>query len=221
MNLLAIETSTEACSAALLVNDQILERYQVAPRQHGELILSMAHSLLQEAGLTLNDLDTIAFARGPGSFTGVRIAVSVTQGLAYGMDLPVIPVSTLAVLAEGARQELGAGHVAVAIDARMQEIYFGAYDCTAGRPDLLGDERVISPHAITLPDGEGWVGIGTGWGAYAQSMAHACQGRVLQWHGETLPRAKYVALLGSLAWRRNLMVTAEQALPVYLRDRVV
>ena len=127
MKLLAIDTSEDACSAALCVGDEILERFEIAPRRHTELILPMMDGLLAEAGLSLRGLDALAFARGPGSFTGIRIATSIVQGAALGAGLAVVPVSSLQALAQGARRLHGAGQVLSALDARMREVYWGAY----------------------------------------------------------------------------------------------
>src|SRR5688572_20199128 len=125
MKLLALETATDACSAALWIDGAILGRYRLAPREHARLILPMCEELLAEAGIELAQLDGIGVGRGPGSFTGVRIACSAAQGLAYALDIPVSPVSTLAALAQGTMEEWDARCVLSALDARMGEIYFG------------------------------------------------------------------------------------------------
>ncbi len=127
MKLLAIETAAEACSAALLIDGEISLRYEVQPRKHSELIMSMLNSLLQEADLSPARLDGLAFGCGPGSFTGVRIAAGVAQGVALGADLPVVRVSTLAALAQGYFRQSGHTSVLPAFDARMQEVYWGCY----------------------------------------------------------------------------------------------
>ena len=142
MILLALETATEACSAALAVDGDIRERFEVAPRGHSELILPMVDELMAEADISIEQVDAIAFGRGPGAFTGLRIAVGVTQGIAFGADLPVVPVSTLAALAQGSESN----SVLAAIDARMDEVYWGAYQrSSAGLMTLCGEEAVIPP----------------------------------------------------------------------------
>lgn len=217
MNLLALETATEACSAALLMGEQIIERYQVSPRGHSQLILPMVDELLAEAGIAMGQVDAIAFGRGPGAFTGLRIAVGVTQGIAFAADLPVIPVSTLAALAQGCEQD----RVLVAIDARMGEVYWGIY---VRDPDglmmLQGEEQVLSPERIPFPGGESWYGAGSGWESYQDVLMEQGGSHLTGVDGQRLPRAGEVARLGEAYSREGGMVSAEQAVPVYLRDQV-
>ncbi|MGB5065729.1 MAG: tRNA (adenosine(37)-N6)-threonylcarbamoyltransferase complex dimerization subunit type 1 TsaB, partial [Candidatus Competibacter sp.] len=145
MKLLALDTATDACSAAVWVDGVVHERYELAPRRHAALILPMIEAVLAEAGLRPAQLDAVAFGRGPGAFTGVRIAVGIAQGIAFAADLPVVPVSTLAALALGVGRETGHARLAVALDARMSEVYWGTYVVTADDAELLGEERVCAP----------------------------------------------------------------------------
>ena len=217
MKLLAIETATDACSAALCIDGELRERFEIAPRAHTELILPMIDELMAEAGITISQVDAMAFGRGPGAFTGVRIAVGVTQGIAFGADLPVVPVSTLAALAQGA----GAERVLAALDARMNEVYWGAYRRNAtGRVELLGVECVSAPGDVPRPEGEGWHGAGAGWTAYESALSAHCAVQMTAWDGTCFPRARDVALLGIAGYEAGQGVNAEQALPVYLRDKV-
>lgn len=167
MKLLAVDAATEACSVALLTGDSIYERHVVSPRGHAQRLLNMVDEVTTEAGMTLKSLDAIAFDRGPGSFTGVRVGTSVTQGLAFGADLPVIPVSSLATIAQGVWRETGHTQVLSVIDARMGEVYWGYYIAKEGVMELQGTEHVTKAEAITPADGE-WYGAGTGWHAYRQ-----------------------------------------------------
>ena len=220
MKLLAIDTSEDGCSAALLIDDAIAERFEVAPRRHSELILPMMDELLAHAGLRLTDLDALAFARGPGSFTGVRIAASITQGAALGAGLPVVPVSGLQALAQCGRREQGAACVLSALDARMHEVYWGAYCADAGGlMQPLIEESVCAPGQVEVPDGDGWVGVGSAWKSYADVLTARCAG-VLQVHGDTLVHAQDVAVIAKALFAEGVAVSAEQALPVYLRNEV-
>ncbi|HDP89812.1 MAG TPA: tRNA (adenosine(37)-N6)-threonylcarbamoyltransferase complex dimerization subunit type 1 TsaB, partial [Thioalkalivibrio sp.] len=152
MKILAIDTATDACSAALFLDGEVTSRFELAPRRHTELILPMVGSLLEEAGLAVTDLDAVAFGRGPGAFTGLRIAAGVAQGLALGADLPVIPVSTLATMAQQVMDEAGAEAVAAALDARMGEVYWGCYRRDAeGVAEPVGPETVCAPQAVPVP----------------------------------------------------------------------
>jgi len=221
LNILAIETSGAACSVALLLGTELRQGLEQEPRRHTELVLAMMDDILAEAGIDLTRLDALAFGRGPGSFTGVRIAASVVQGAAYGADLPVAPVSTLAALAQGCFRSDGSSRVLAALDARMGEVYWGPYRLGAG--DLMqaaGAEEVAAPEAVTLPADGGWSGVGSGWATY---------GDVLRGHlGTRLPavmpavqcEARDVAVLAAAEFARGRCVTAERALPVYLRERV-
>jgi tRNA threonylcarbamoyladenosine biosynthesis protein TsaB len=220
IKLLALDTSTEACSAAVLIDDEIIERYELAPRRHAALILPMIEAVLAEAGLTTSELDAVAFGRGPGAFTGVRIAASVVQGIAFAANLPVAPISTLAAIARDTMDQHDVTQVAVAIDARMGEIYWGCYAMGSdGVPTLLGEERVCSPSVVTSPYQEGeWVGAGTGWKDYAEVLKDRLN--VTRCWSDYYPRAGDIAMLGVLAYRQGDMVNPEQALPIYLRDVV-
>jgi tRNA threonylcarbamoyladenosine biosynthesis protein TsaB len=221
MKLLAIETATEACSAALYLDGEIRLRSQVEPRRHAELILGMMDELLAEAGLRLTQLDGLAFGRGPGSFTGVRIATGVVQGAAFGADLPVVPVSTLAALAQGCFRHSGARRILPAYDARMQELYWAAYTVDGNdRVQLVGEEQVASVDEVTLPEGGGWHGVGSGWLSYGEQLAQRLGPNLEGYSGEQLCSAQDVATLGVAGLAAGQMVSAEQALPVYLRDQV-
>jgi tRNA threonylcarbamoyladenosine biosynthesis protein TsaB len=219
MKLLAIETATEACSVALYLDGEVQESYRIAPRQHTELVLGMADALLAEAGLKLGALDALAFGRGPGAFTGVRIATAVIQGMAFAADLPVVPVSTLAALAQRGFTQYGWTNVAAAIDARMNEVYWGTFEARDGLICSLQDERVCPAEQTPLLDGEGWYGIGSGWQTYAEALSARHGKAICEYRGEEFPHAADVAVL-AVADIDNA-VSADQAIPVYLRDKVV
>lgn len=216
--LLALDTATEACSVALLHDGEVLSHYEVIPRLHAQRLLPMVKHVLDEAGVPLAALDAIAFGRGPGAFTGVRIAIGVVQGLAFALERPVLPVSNLAVLAQRALREYGAQQVAAAIDARMDEVYWGCYRAEQGEMRLLGVEAVLPPERASLPrDAAGeWFGAGTGWGSYAARIPVAVSGR----DAAMLPHAEDLLSLARFAWARGEAVVADQAQPVYLRDQV-
>ena len=218
MRLLAIDTATEACTVALWVDGAVRERFEIAPRRHAELVLPMADSLLAEAGLGKRQLDAIAVGRGPGAFTGIRLAIAVAQGLALALDRPVVPVSTLAVLAQGAAS---AGLPVLAlIDARMGEVYAGAFvpgDDGCVRP--LGDEAVLSPAEVAAPAPR-FAGVGTGFGAHAAVLEARLAAARAKVAAEALPRAADLARLAARDFAAGLGVDALQAQPVYLRDKV-
>jgi tRNA threonylcarbamoyladenosine biosynthesis protein TsaB len=216
--LLALDTATEACSVALLHDDRVLSHYEVAPRLHAQRLLPMIQQLLSDAGIAASALDAIAFGRGPGAFTGVRIAIGVVQGLAFALDRPVLPVSNLAVLAQRSLREHGARQVVAAIDARMDEVYWGCYQAEAGEMRLLGQEAVLPPEQAEAPRGYSgeWFGAGTGWGTFAERIALKPSGT----DGSMLPHAEDLLSLARFAWTRGEALPADQAQPVYLRDQV-
>lgn len=221
MNILALDTSTEACSAALAMGDTISERFEIAPRGHSQLILPMLHALLQEAGITLSAIDAIAFGCGPGAFTGLRIAAGIAQGVAFGASLPVIPVSSLAALAQGATTKTGAKKILAAIDARMGEVYWGAYQCADnGLVELHGCEGVYAPEQIPLPEGEKWFGAGSGWETYGTDLQTRLSNLLTGYESDHYPHAADVARLGMESFKQGITVSAELALPVYLRNEV-
>lgn len=239
MHLLALDTSTEACSAALGVclpgePERVLTRSAEAPRGHAELILPMVESLLAEAGLSLSSLGAIAFARGPGSFTGLRLAAAVTQGLAFGAGLPVLAVSTLRASALQALQRApSATHVLVCNDARMGEVYVAAFVRGAGGlPEPLGHEAVCPPSSVVLPAASGvWVGAGHGFRAYPQlaelQQVGLGQGEpgeagpgFTEIFADLLPQAREVLPLARAEWAAGRILKPAEAQPVYLRDDV-
>ena len=221
MKLLALDTATDACSAAACEGDAIHERFEFAPRRHGRLLLTMVNEVLAEAGWEMSDLDAVAFGRGPGSFTGVRIAAATAQGLAFGADLPVIAVSSLGALAQTAFATHGVRRCAAALDARMDEVYFGAYEIDAqGIAQPARREQVCAAEELSLPDGGSWTGVGPGWAAYESRLLARLGDRIEGIHAAAYPRARDIATLAAFGFSRGEAVRAEAALPVYLRDRV-
>ncbi|POC45303.1 tRNA (adenosine(37)-N6)-threonylcarbamoyltransferase complex dimerization subunit type 1 TsaB [Vibrio vulnificus] len=220
--ILAIDTATENCSVALLVGDQVFSRSEVAPRDHTKKVLPMVEEVLQQAGLKLTDLDALAFGRGPGSFTGVRIGIGIAQGLAFGADLPMIGISTLAAMAQGSFRVHGATLVVTAIDARMDEVYWGRYQRQQDGSWLAVDAECVIPPAqlaqnITA-DQQSWTSAGTGWDAYAESLANLPLNIEA---GEVLyPDAQDIVVLAKYELAGGNTVAVEESSPVYLRDNV-
>lgn len=220
MNLLAIDTATEACSVALGVGERQLERYLEPGRGHAELLLPLIGELLAEAGIGLRDLNAIAFGRGPGGFTGVRLAASVAQGLAFGADLGVVPISDLAAVAQrAAGLHPAATRVLAVNDARMREVYWAEFT-VSGSVASAGEEHVTAGAEVRLPDGTGWLAAGRGLRA-APELADRCRAAGAVLEDELLPRASEILALARPAVARGQILPAEQALPVYVRDRVV
>ena len=219
MNLLALETATESCSAALLVDGRLFVRSELAPRRHAELLLPMCDELLAQAGLARRDLDAIAVGAGPGAFTGVRLAISAAQGIALALDIPVVAVSSLAALAMQAPAN-GASVLAV-IDARMGEIYAGAFRRTDdGLVEPIDTETVGAAGVLRMPAASAWNIVGSGWGTYAEVIRARLAAEPVWADGARYPQAADVALLAAPIARAGLGVSPEHALPVYLRDKV-
>jgi tRNA threonylcarbamoyladenosine biosynthesis protein TsaB len=220
MKLLALETATEACSVALHVDGQVLERFEIAPRRHAELMLPWAEALLAEAGIARAQLDAIALGRGPGAFTGVRLAIAIAQGIALALDRPLLPVSTLRTLAMQAPED--ATQVLACIDARMGEVY--AARCLRDADGLMqvqGSEVVIAPETLQLPDdGSRWAGVGTGFAAAEGLLADRLQPRLSSLDAQALPRASDVLKIAVPAFARGEGIAPELVQPAYLRDNV-
>jgi len=221
MNLLALDTATEACSVALWQSSGgVHELFEIAPRGHAQRLLPMIEQLLAEAGLARRDLDAIAVGRGPGSFTGVRLAVSVAQGIALGLDRPVLTVSSLAALAQAVAADYPEALLLAAIDARMGEVYAGCYRADAtGLVTVVGAEAVGPADQVALAESSDWVVVGTGWASYPDAL-RARIGIPRFADGARYPRAAMVAHLAAAAFARGEGIAPELALPVYLRDKV-
>lgn len=221
--ILAIDTSSEACSVALGTGSGELYRYTDQPRKHAEMVLPMVEALLAEAGLSLSQIDAIAFGRGPGAFTGLRIAAGMVQGLAYGAGLPVVSVSSLAILAHGAWRELGWAQCHAAFDARMGEVYWGSYRIPGrGEAELVGQECVCRPDALIEHSGitpaAGWNGAGSGW-CY-QKLLELGAGPLQDCQPSRLPHALDLLALAETRYAAGDLIAAEQVAPVYLRNNV-
>lgn len=216
MRLLAFETATEACSVAVLCDGQVRERFELAPRRHAELALPWAQGLLAEAGLAKSQLDAIAVGRGPGAFTGVRLAIAIAQGIALALDRPLLPVSTLAALALRAPGQC----IIAAIDARMGEVYAAPFRREGDGLVALGDEAVLAPDRYQPPAGEAWHGVGTGFAAAGGALQARLHGRLATLDAAALPHAAAVARLGALMFARGEAIAPERVEPAYLRNQV-
>lgn len=217
MILLAIETSSSACSVALSLNDEVYAAHVHAPMQQSLLVLSMIQELLKSKNIELNQLNAIAFGCGPGSFTGVRIATSVTQGLAYALNIPVIPISSLASLAQTVYQDHGWKKVLAAVDARIQEVYWAAYEVNdQGLMTLCGIEQVGKPTEIIAPSNDRWYGAGNAWDVYKHNIHY----QPVELEVTCLPAAIGVAKLATMKYKQQSWIEASHAHPVYLRNEV-
>lgn len=230
MNLLAFELSTEACSVALRVGDETRAHHEIAPRRHAELALPWAEALLAEAGLAKSQLDAIAVGRGPGAFTGVRLGISIAQGIALALDRPIVPVSTLAALAMRAAA-LAPAHdrripVLAAIDARMNELYAACFEIETFDDDsadahALSEETLTVPTAFALPSSYGaWYGVGTGFAALGGELRARFASQWAAVDAEALPQAADAARLAVRAFARGEVVAPERVEPAYLRNNV-
>lgn len=236
MKILALDTSTEYCSAALWVDGDADVRETLAGQSHSDLILGMIDELLKSRALSLRDLDGIAYGEGPGSFTGLRIACGVVQGLAFGAGLPVAGVGTLLAMAEGS----GAERVVCCVDARVHEIYHASFvrvDAsertgeTRGFPryphpsfnggwQVVHEPSLCAPGAVPELPGDGWLGCGSGFKAYGDMLEQRYAGRLAAVDLTLYPHARDIAALAAPRFAAGLGVSAEEAAPVYLRDKV-
>lgn len=216
MKILALDTSTEYCSVALWRDGSVDVRDAMAGQTHSQLLLPMVDQLLQRHGLALQDLDGIAFGCGPGSFTGLRIACGVTQGLAFGRGLPVVGISTLLALAEAVQSE----RVVCCLDARMGEIYHAAYARSGGGWRTVHEAALCAPDsAPSLPSGS-WVGCGGAFSVYGTALKKRYEGRLSEIRPDLYPHAREIAALGARQFEQGNGLRADEALPVYLRDKV-
>ena len=222
MNILAIETATEACSAAVYRDGEIFHRFELAPRKHTQLILPMMDEVLAEADITRDELDAIAFGRGPGAFTGLRIAVGVSQGLALALEKPLIGISTMAAMAQqiSETEDTNGLSLLAAIDARMNEVYWARYQSIDGEVVLQGEEQVSAPELLTQSDNIDSVVFGSGWEAYHSALLESPPSWIKASVADVFPSAYYIAKLAATAYQRGELLDAADAEPVYLRNNV-
>lgn len=217
MNILAFDTSTEFCSAALWRDGQVAERAVAAGQSHSTLLTAMVDEVLAEAGLKLQAVDGIAYGEGPGSFTGLRIACAVAQGLAFSSDIPVAGIGTLRAMALAS----GATRVLCCLDARMKEVYHAAYVLDAGGVwQEASAPQVCAPDAVPVPADGGWTGCGSGFAAYEPVLRGRLGSALAAVRSGIFPRARDIAALAAPVFAQGLGRPAEQAAPVYVRDKV-
>jgi tRNA threonylcarbamoyladenosine biosynthesis protein TsaB len=216
MKLLVLDTSTEWCSAALWLDGELRARRVLAEQRHSSLLLPMIDALLHDAGVSLRQLDGIGYGAGPGSFTGLRIACAVTQGLAFGADLPVAGVSTL----ESVAEQTGADRVLTVLDARMAEVYWAAYERTDEGWRALAAPQLALPESVVVPAGDSWVGAGNGFVALGDVLRPRLAAKLARIDDTLMPDAAAMAPLAARAFARGDAVDPALAAPIYLRDKV-
>jgi len=216
MRVLALETSTEYCSVALWQDGAVTEHCELVGQKHSERLIAMLDDLLQAAGYKLQAMDGIAFGMGPGSFTGVRIACGVTQGLAFGAGLPVAGICTLQALAEASGKE----KVIAALDARMGEIYHAAYEKRDGVWVAVSEPRLCKPEDAPQVLGKEWFGAGSGFAMHGEILSERYAGQLHGADGAAVPQAAAIAALGAAQFAQGRGKDAAEALPLYLRDKV-
>lgn len=214
--ILAIETATTACSAAIWLNGDIKWRFEIAPQRHSEIILTLINELLTEVNIQLKEIDAVAFGCGPGSFTGVRIATSIAQGIAYGIDRPVIPVSTLQALAQSAYQKIKSRHIIAGWDARMDSIYWGGYQANEyGIMQTIIGDQLSKPASIAFA-GDDWIAVGNFWEVYADFLKISFKAA----HSNIYPDAVSVTLIANQKFVQGDVFQPEKAEPTYILETV-
>jgi tRNA threonylcarbamoyladenosine biosynthesis protein TsaB len=216
LNILALDTSTEYCSVALRLDGTSAARGALAGQKHSALVLGMVDELLRERSVRLRDLDGIAYGEGPGSFTGLRIACGVVQGLAFGAGLPVVGIGTLLAMAEAT----GADRAVCCLDARMNEIYHAAYQKRGDTWTAVHEPSVCPPHSAPALPGEGWVACGTGFAAYREALDARYAGQLSRVEPDLYPHAADIARLAAARFASGQSVEPEFAAPVYVRNKV-
>ena len=216
MKLLAFDTSTEFLSLAVQNAGELFTYDVLAGQTHSQIILPQIQALLETADLQLNDLEGIAFGAGPGSFTGVRIAAGVTQGLGFGGNLPVVGVCTLMALAEAS----GADKVIACLDARMGEVYHAAYEKVAGEWQTVVEPGLYKPEAVPAIQGDEWVGAGSGWQTYGEQLSNTYASQISAMQPALLPTASAILRLSMSTFASGQAKPAHDAMPIYIRNRV-
>jgi tRNA threonylcarbamoyladenosine biosynthesis protein TsaB len=220
VRLLALDAATEACSVAVLSDGAVHARDALDARSQSSVLLPMVDEVLAEADLRLRDLDALVVGRGPGSFTGVRLAVGVAQGLACGASLPVIPVSDLAMLAQGVAGSHDCAEIVACLDARMEQVYWASFRRGAGGLVVpVDEERLSAPEAVAPATSGAFVGVGPGWARYGRLHARLA-GSLVGLEGGRLPHARDALALARPLWLAGRALAPERVLPVYLRDEV-
>ncbi|MEX2489226.1 MAG: tRNA (adenosine(37)-N6)-threonylcarbamoyltransferase complex dimerization subunit type 1 TsaB [Pseudomonadales bacterium] len=219
MNTLALDTSSNALVLGLQTGETRFDRFDIVDRSHSREILPAIYQLLADADLTIAELDLIVYGQGPGSFTGLRIAVGVVQGLAYGLNIPVVPVSTLACLAQAEYREFGDQKIVVALTARKQEVYFGMYEVDAGIARAVCDETVIDVDDLRPVTSDGWVGVGSGWNL-KEKLEASLGTSIRNVRMEVWPRSVDLLDLGLARFSQGGIIPANEATPEYLREQV-
>lgn len=218
--ILAFDTATNACSAALLVNNRVFAHFKVAPREHAAILLPMIDALFLEAGIERSALEAVAFGQGPGSFMGVRIAAGVAQGLAYGLNIPAIPISTLQVIAQTAYEEHACETVLAGWDARMQEMYWGAYQLgDNGLMQRVTVDVMQAPHDVCAPEGV-WTACGNAWDVYREDLPKTFLKTVRDVLPDVYPKASAMLPIAKALLAKGDVVNAIEVEPVYLRKEV-
>ena len=223
MKLLALDTSSDACSVALQLDNTISETHVVEPKQHTRLLIPMIRDLLRDAGVQLQDLDTIILGNGPGSFIGMRIAASVAQGLAFGSGLKIVPVSSMAAVAAEVMETYSAAEVIVAQDARMNEAYLGIYrDDGDGIPNAVTDE-VLQPiekiDVLATANASELFAAGQAWEKYP-ALLELNRAAIAELVDVRYPKARYLLGLGMRAWQAGEAIAPENLAPAYIRSKV-
>jgi len=221
--ILSLDTSTEACSAAVISGKTEVSRFEIAPRQHANKILQMIHEVLEEGNLSLSEVDAIAVGQGPGSFTGVRLGIGVAKGLSFGADIPVIPVSTLKALSMAYASPLSDTVIVSAIDARMSEVYWAVYK--GPNRDILTNDSLSRPENISALPPSAFtgcaIGLGSGFGAYKDALVNSLELEFQDIQSDCYPEAIHIAKAALPLFLNGQTIKSEELSPVYLRNDVV